>query len=152
MYQPAPSLDRLSWNFILGISCKSGKKIFISLKLDKIISHLREGVSTSVLLQQYQMLCFWTNYQGSPLLNFHGKNQQVCIVDKTMWHNTQREPIVVFPLKCFLNIHIDSSSGYTNAKQCYVMCMLPVLLTCDICKILQWMKWMGLSEKFKYNL
>lgn len=55
-----------------------------------------------------------------------------------MWHNIQREPIVAFWWKCFLSIHIfDRSSGYTNAKQCYIICTLPVLLTCDICKILQ---------------
>jgi hypothetical protein len=98
-------LGRLSCNFILGTSCKSGKKILISLKLDKSISHFT-CTSTSVLLQQYQMLCFCTNYWGSPLLHFCGKNQQVYVVDRTMCHNIQREPIVAFPWKCFLSIHI----------------------------------------------
>ena len=105
----------------------------------KVSAILREVISTSVLLQQYQMLCFWTNYRGSPLLHFHGRNQQVYIVDRTMWRNIRGGgTFVAFPWKCFLSIHIvDSSSGYTNATQCYVMCTLPVLLTCGICKILQ---------------
>jgi hypothetical protein len=73
------------------------------------------------------MLCFSSNYQGSPLLHFCGRNQQVYVDDRTMCHNIQREPIVAFPWKCILSIHIvDSSSGYTNATQCYVICTLPV--------------------------
>jgi hypothetical protein len=38
---------------------------------------------------------------------------------------------------CYVEKIVDSSSGYTNATQCYVMCTLPVLLTGDIWKILQ---------------
>jgi hypothetical protein len=50
-------------------------------------------------------------YEGSPLLHFHGN---------------------------VLSIHIvDSNSGYAIASQCHVVHTLPVLLMCDICKILQ---------------
>jgi hypothetical protein len=132
-----PPLDRLSWNFILGTSCKSGKKILVSLKLDKSIGHFTWSYKYIWIVTAISYALFLTNYRGSPLLHFHGKNQQVYIVDRTMWHNIQREP-VAFPWKCFLGIHIvDSSSGYTNATQCYFMRTLSVLLTCDICKILQ---------------
>jgi hypothetical protein len=81
------------------------------------------------------MLCFGQITEGAHCCIFMANISTFILLTEPCGITYKGNP---FPWKCFLSIHIvEGSSGYTNATQCYVMCTLPVLLTCDLCKILR---------------